>query len=217
MVGAMSPTGCVSTAAGAPSRDVADEELVGNRPLQQPVDVPQVAAEQVVELEVVGRRSGRRRTTRTSRCLRRSAPPRAHAPGDAGVGVGRRAGRARRARRRAGSRPCWSSAMADPDVEVRVDPRSRKDAVQLAASAPAQASAMVTVRSSGCACQPAVERAQERPAAALEVLPGIFAVQDDRDAAPRRPAGALADSGGRPRRAGRRSRRRPLPAPSRRR
>ena len=33
----------------------------------------------------------------------------------------------------------------------------------------------------GVVGQPAVQRAQERPAAALEVLPGVLAVQDDRD------------------------------------
>ena len=39
--------------------------------------------------------------------------------------------------------------------------------------------------------QPPVQRPQERPAAALEVLPGVLAVEDDRDER-LSPAGALA-------------------------
>ena len=51
-----SAVGAVWTGGAPRRRDVADEQLVGDRLLQQPVGVPEVPAEQVVELEVVRRR-----------------------------------------------------------------------------------------------------------------------------------------------------------------
>ena len=158
-----------------------------------------------------GPTNGRRRTTRTSRCLRRSASPRGPRPAPP-ASTPARAATSSAARASAS----WLQALlvvgvADPDVEVGVDPGAGEDAGQLRASPPAHASAIVTVRSSGWLGQAAVERAQKRPAAALEMLPGVLAVEDDRDER-LSPAGALARSGGPPRPAGRRSRRPPRPA-----
>ena len=71
-------------------------------------------------------------------------------------------------------------AMADPDVEVRVDPRSREDAGQFGFRAPARL-AHRDRPELWMGGEPPVKRAQKRPSAPLEVLPGIFAVEDDED------------------------------------
>ena len=70
--------------------------------------------------------------------------------------------------------------MADPDVEVRVDPGAREDAGQLGLRAPARLAHRdgPELRMRG---EPPVERPQERPSAPFEMLPGVLAVEDDED------------------------------------
>src|SRR5258708_4679754 len=68
----------------------------------------------------------------------------------------------------------------DPDVEIRVDPGSGKNARQLGLRA-AAGFAHRHGPKLGMAREPAVQSAQERPPAALEVLPGIFTIEDDGD------------------------------------
>ena len=145
---------------------------------ERPVDVAHVAAEQVVELAVVvrvvvvavppapvaafgdeqflARRRQRLGAGGAGGVLERAAGARQLAPGAAIVGV------------------------ADPDVEVGVDPRAGMQAGSRSVGAGAglghrhRAQRRVSL-------QPAVERAQERPSLAFVVLPGVLAVEHDED------------------------------------
>ena len=162
---------------GRTGRDVADKQLVGSRLLQELVDVPKMPAEQAVELGVVG---GRRVIavppepvaafrdehlfTSLGQVIRIDAGGRV----DRLTGVGQLT-------------PCsLIVGMADPDVEVRIDPGARKHAGELVRGLPTgvghRDSPQVGIRR-----EAAVQRAQEGPTAALEVFPGVFAVQDDWD------------------------------------
>src|SRR5207248_9006348 len=71
-------------------------------------------------------------------------------------------------------------AMADPDVEVRVNPGTGKDAGQLLLRRRARLGHRDRPQL-GMRGETAVQRAEEWPPAALEVLPRVFAVEDDRD------------------------------------
>src|SRR5215468_1981432 len=70
--------------------------------------------------------------------------------------------------------------MSDPDVEVGVDPRAGKDAREFARRAGTRLGHRHGSKVPMLG-QLAVEGAQKRTAAALEMLPGILAVEDDRD------------------------------------
>src|SRR5262249_46343285 len=68
----------------------------------------------------------------------------------------------------------------DPDVEIRVDPGAGKDPAQLqpwlrAGLGHGHGAELRVPR------QPTIQGAQERPASALEVLPGVLAVENDWD------------------------------------
>ena len=132
---------------GRLGRDVGDEQLFRDRLVERPVDVAQVPAEQVVELEVV---LGR---------VVVAVPPEPVAalgdqqllarPDERGV-VGGRPRRIERLPRLGELAPGpVVVGVADPDVEVAVDPRAREDAVRTSV-APAHPSDIVTVVSSGC-------------------------------------------------------------------
>src|SRR5207302_4033703 len=71
-------------------------------------------------------------------------------------------------------------AMADPDVEVRVDPGTREDAFEYRSVRRARLGHRHR-RELSMALEPAVQGAQEGPAAAVEMLPGVFSVQNDGD------------------------------------
>ena len=172
--------GSVCAAGAGAGRDVADEQLVGHRLLR-----------------AAGRRcagaAGTGRRTRASCADEWSSPYHQNQSLPSAIRISSRAcGQRRRvaaglARRRApaGRRPAGSSPLivgvADPDVEVRVDPRAGEDAGSAGAAAPRTPRPSSRSAASGCVCEPAVQRAKERPPAALEVLPGVLAVQDDRD------------------------------------
>jgi len=156
-------------------RDVGDEQLLGDWLVERPVDVADVPPEELVELEVV---LGGMIVT---------VPPEPVAPfrdehflagACEGAGIGR-TGRLERLVRIGQLAPgALIVAMTDPDVEVRVDPRSREDGGQVGF----RATARLAHRDGpelGMAGEPPVERAQKRPPAPLEVLPGVFAVEDD--------------------------------------
>ena len=120
-----------SAASAAPGRNVAHEQFVRHR-------LSAAAGRRSAGAGGTGRRTrgrdrtnGRRRTTRTSRCLRRSGLLRAPAPApplDAAP-----ASSASRASGQLAPGPLVVG-VANPDVEVRVDPRAREDARQLAAA-----------------------------------------------------------------------------------
>ena len=113
----------IGAGAGA---DVGREQFFGNRQRRAPRRRCEDGAGTGRRSRRRGRTNGRRRTTRTSRCLRRSAVPRA-------PGRGPRRGTSRRAliEHRAGIRQliprAMVVAMADPDVEVAVDPGAGED------------------------------------------------------------------------------------------
>ena len=174
-VGVSSPVGPYSVGGVRARRDVADEELVGHGLEQQAVDIAQVAPEQVVELEIV--LGG----------MVVAVPPEPVAPfrdehflagACDGAGIGG-PGRLERLARIGQLAPgALIVAMADPDVEVRVDPRTREDAGQVGFRAPARLAHRdgPKLRMGG---EPPVQGAQKRSSAPLEMLPGIFAVEDD--------------------------------------
>ena len=168
-------------------RDVADEQLVGNRLLQQPIHVPQVPPEQIVELQVVRRR------------MVVAVPPEPVAafgdqhlfarPRDGGgVHAG---GRVQRLARVGQLAP---RALIVGVAESRCRSSRRSTTRERCPAAPARVPARLPHRDGpelGVRGQAAIERAQERAAAAFEVLPGVLAVEDDRDER-LSPAGAVA-------------------------
>src|ERR1051326_9104415 len=84
--------------------------------------------------------------------------------------------------------------MADPDVEVRVDPGARKDRLQRRRAAwPAARVGHRHRRELGMMFEPPVQCAKKRTAAPLAMLPGILAVEDDGNDG-LSPAGALAEA-----------------------
>ncbi len=165
-----------------PCRDVAHEELVGDGQLQKLVDVAHVPPEQVVELEIVGGR------------VVIAVPPEpvaAFRNEHLLAGLGERGRRHARSVRRRGlleRRPRIDQlapafmvvGVPDPDVEVRVDPGTGEDAHQLLAGAGRGLRDRHRPQL-GVVREPAIQRPEERTALALVVLPGVFAVQDDRD------------------------------------
>jgi hypothetical protein len=159
---------------GRPRGDIADEQFVRDRFSQQPVDVAQVAPEQVVEFEIVVRR------------VVVAVPPEPVAAfGDENLfpGLsGRRGVATRRLEGVAGFRQLTPGemvvAVSDPDVEVAVDPRAGEDAVQLGRRSGGR------VAHGDCpqlrmGREPRVQGAEKRSSTTLEMLPGVFAVQDD--------------------------------------
>ena len=71
-------------------------------------------------------------------------------------------------------------AMADPDVEVAVDPGAGEDRRQRLRRTRRRLGHRDGLDVGGVRQRP-VQRAQERPAAAVVILPGVLAVEDDRN------------------------------------
>ena len=165
---------------GSASRDVADEQFVRDRFLQQPICVPQMAPKQIVELEIVGRR------------MIVAVPPEPVAAlGDEHFfpRFGDRGGVGRRRLVQGLPRVCELTpaalivGMADPDVEVGVDPRSGEDARQFGRRRRRFRAGFAHRHSPqlGVSGEPAVYGPEERATAPLEVFPRVLTVEDDRD------------------------------------
>ena len=164
----------------SPRRDVADEELVGDRRLEPAVGVPHMPPEQIVELQIVRGR------------VIVAVPPEPITAfrdqqllvrlGQRGFIDASRPGRAVERRVSIGqlSPRLLVVRVADPDVEVRVDPGPGEDPRQFLFRSLARLRHRhgSHLRMTG---QATIERPEERPSAALEVFPGVLAVQDDRD------------------------------------